>query len=150
MRYFMSHKARPLISSLAIATLLCAEAIFTLSVRAATLGTTPNVAPDADPIRLSQLQPWRQTYDCGEFAITLSEQARDRYTYEAANASGQTLTLTNGSHHSGRNYSSIYTFNSDDGTQYVLEDFGGGKAALSTANYPDPGVTYDCTTDGNP
>ncbi len=106
--------------------------------------------PVTNPIIISQAPPWQQTYACGNFSITLSEQGRDRYTYKATNARGRTLTIRNGSHHGGRNYSSIYTFNSNDGSQYILEDYGGGKAALSIGSYPNAGMTYDCTTDGNP
>lgn len=137
----MSNAKKQLVGSLEIASLLCAEVLL---VPIAARATTPKI-----PIRLSQLQQWRQTYDCGNFAITLSQQGTDRYTYEAVDAKGQKLTISNGTHHSGRNYSSIYSF-SNDGSEYVLEDFGGGKAALSIGSYPDTGVTYDCTTNGNP
>ncbi|MBW4662256.1 MAG: hypothetical protein KME15_26685 [Drouetiella hepatica Uher 2000/2452] len=137
----MNNTKRQLMGSVAIASLLCAEITLPIAAHAAT--------PEAS-IRLSQLQPWRQAYECGDFAIELGEEGRDRYSYEAVNARGQKLSLSDGTHHGGRNYSSIYTFNGNDGTQYVLEDFGGGKAALSIGNYPDASVTYDCTTDGNP
>lgn len=107
------------------------------------------ITPTTNSVLLSQAPRWRQTYVCGNFPITLSEQGRDRYTYEATNARGQTLTIRNGTHHAGRNYSSIYSFNKDNST-YVLEDFGGGKAALSIGSYPNSSMTYNCTTDGNP
>lgn len=133
---------KPFLSLNMLASLLGAEAILLLTPAYA--ATSPEV-----PIRISQLQPWSQTYACGETAITLSQEGGvDRYTYKAINAKGQTLTITDGTQSSGRNYSSIYSFNGSDGSGYVLEDFGGGKAALSIGNYPDKGVTYDCTTDG--
>lgn len=78
---------------------------------------------------------------CGNFAITLSEQGRNRYAYQSTNAKGQTLKIGNGTHHAGRNYSSIFTFSGNDGSQYVLEDYGGGKADLSIGSYPDKGRT---------
>lgn len=125
-----------------LASLLGAEAMLLLTSAHA-------VTPPEVPIRIGQLQPWSQTYSCGKFAITLSQEGEgDRYTYKAVNAKGQTLTITDGTQSGGRNYSSIYTFNRSDGTEFVLEDYGGGKAALSIGNYPDQGVTYDCTTDG--
>lgn len=66
----MSNAKKQLVGSLAIASLLCAEVLL---VPIAARATTPKI-----PIRLSQLQPWRQTYDCGNFAITLSQQGTDR------------------------------------------------------------------------
>lgn len=127
------------LGSIAITTVLGAEAILLpLAARA-----------NAQPIQISQAPPWRQTYACGEFAITLSQEGTgDRYTYEAVNASGENLTISDGTMSSGRNYSSIYTFNGSDGSEYVLEDYGGGKADLSIGNYPDSSMTYSCTTDG--
>ncbi|UBF28995.1 hypothetical protein K9N68_14830 [Kovacikia minuta CCNUW1] len=138
----LSINQKRLLGTISIAICLGAETMALPMVHAAT--------PPKTSVLLSQAPPWRQTYACGNFAITLSEQGRDRYTYQATNPKGQTLTLKNGTHHGGRNYSSIYTFNGSDGVQYVLEDYGVGKAALSIGSYPDPGKTYDCTTDGNP
>jgi membrane-bound inhibitor of C-type lysozyme len=143
MSHLPRHTQKQLIGAIAFSVLLGAEAsLGSIVAHAATPLTTP--------ILLSQAPPWRQTYVCGNFAITLSEQGRDRYSYQATNAKGQTLTVKNGTHHAGRNYSSIYTFSGGDGTQYVLEDYGGGKADLSIGNYPNSGMTYNCTTDGNP
>ena len=131
---------KQLVGVLAIASLLWAESAFTLvSARATT--------PDIPLLRLSQLQPWRQAYQCGNFAVTLSQQGRDRYTYEAINDRGATLVIRNGTQASGRNYSSLYRF-TNNGSDYVLEDFGGGKAALSISQYPNKGTTFNCTTDG--
>lgn len=109
------------------------------------------VLPSENSVYLSQAPTrFQQTYDCGESAITIREVGSDRYIYQAINPRGQTLTLTNGTSHAGRNFSSIYAFHREDGTEFVLEDFGGGSAALSIANYPDSSMNYDCTTDGNP
>lgn len=138
----MNHAKTQFLGSIATASLLGVEAVL---LPIAAHATTPLETP----IRISQLQPWSQTYACGEFAITLSQEGTaDRYTYEAVNASGQALTIPDGTQTGGRNYSSIYTFNGSDGSEYVLEDYGGGTAALSIGNYPDSAVTYDCTTDG--
>lgn len=103
-----------------------------------------------NPTLLSQAQRYQETFACGDSAVTISESASNRYTYKATNARGRTLTIRNGTTHSGRNYSSIFVFHNTDGTEYVLEDFGGGKAALSVGSYPDSSSNTECTTDGNP
>lgn len=134
---------KKIVSAILISSLLPLGSMLATGIARAT-------TPLKTPILLSQAPPWRQTYVCGDFAITLSEQGRDRYAYQATNAKGQTLTIGNGTHHAGRNYSSIFTFSGNDGSQYVLEDYGGGKADLSIGSYPDKGRTYNCTTDGKP
>ena len=99
---------------------------------------------------LSQARRFQETFICGDAAVTISESAANRYTYQAVNARGQTLVIRNGTTHSGRNFSSIFVFDDNDGTEYVLEDFGGGIAALSVGSYPGSSNNMDCTTDGNP
>ncbi|NJL55526.1 hypothetical protein HC928_10265 [bacterium] len=78
----------------------------------------------------------------GEFAVNIEENASG-YSYQAINARGNELVIDGGTAHTGRNYSIIYVFYYE-GTEYVLEDYGTGRAELSIGSYPQQKMNYTC------
>lgn len=138
----MNSVKKQLISgSMAIASLLCAESLLANTFANA-------VTPLKTPVFLSQglrsdPTPWSRSYDCGQAQVTLTEQGKGRYVYEAVNMKGNTITIKNGIRREDDNNSSIYSFHKND-ADFVVEDRGNGTAVLTTANPPDSNATYDC------
>lgn len=119
----MSHARNQFVGLMAILNLLGAEALMASTTSAAI---------------------WTRSYACGNAAVTVKEQALGLYTYEAANARGNTLTIKNGTHYRDQSRASIYTFHKGD-TDYKVKDLGKGKAELTTQIHGSPANTITCT-----
>lgn len=99
------------------------------------------------PIVISKLLPKVTSYDCGTVgAITLTREStrRDRFTYEAVNTRGQTLSIKNGVGY-GNATSTIYTFMTKDGSEFIVEEFPTGKATLTTSGKGVNSTSFNCT-----
>lgn len=107
-----------------------------------------NPQPIKQPFLISRLLPKKTAFDCGNMgAITLTREPanHDRFTYEAVNTRGQTLTIKNGVGY-GDNTSTIYTFVGKDGSEFIVEEFPTGKATLTTAGKGGVNSTsFNCT-----
>jgi hypothetical protein len=97
---------------------------------------------------MAKLLPKLTTYDCGTvggIALTRDSKNRDRFTYDAVNSRGQTLTVKNGVGY-GDAKSTIYTFVAKDGAEFIIEEFPTGKATLTTSGKGGVNSTsFDCT-----
>ncbi|MBW4582380.1 MAG: hypothetical protein KME42_22660 [Tildeniella nuda ZEHNDER 1965/U140] len=135
----MHNAKKQFVGSMAIASLLCAEAL---------LANT--FAHAATPVRVSQglrSDPtnWSRSYDCGQAQVTVTEQSGDgnRYVYEAVNQRGNTINIKHGTYHRGAKRASVYTFHKN-GSNFVVEDLGRGKATLTTSGGGNSPAVYDC------
>jgi hypothetical protein len=108
----------------------------------------PNPQPPNQPVVIAKLLPKVTAYDCGSVgAITLTRDSKnsDRFTYEAVNTKGQTLTISNGVGY-GDPTSTIYTFLAKDGSEFIIEQFPTGKATLTTSGKGGVNSTsFTCT-----
>ncbi|MGB3139010.1 MAG: hypothetical protein WBG38_07135 [Nodosilinea sp.] len=91
---------------------------------------------------LSLHQRVDKSFDCGVSTVYIEENASG-YSYQAINARGDELVIDGGTAHTGRNYSIIYVF-FNEGTEFILEDYGNGRADLSIGSYPQEKMNYSC------
>lgn len=119
----MNHVKIQLVGSIAIASLLCVEALLATSVHAAT--------PPQAPVRLSQNRPgeaanFTKVFSCRQFRVTLvGNMDSGRFTYRTSG-----LTMNNGTYEpSGAG--SLFTFRNGN-YRYTLEDRGDGSGELES------------------
>ncbi len=115
------------------------------------LSTIALAKPDANqnqPLLISRLLPQKTVYDCGSagsITLTRDAQNRDRFTYEAVNSRGQTLTLKNGVGY-GTKDGNIYTFIGQGGSESIVAEKPSGKTTLTTADKNGAnGTTFNCS-----
>jgi hypothetical protein len=137
----MHYFKEPLVNAIALPSLFVLAALMPTTVSA-------NPKPVNPPFVISRLLAKTTAYDCGTVgSVTLTRDAvnHDRFTYDAVNSRGQTLTVKNGVGY-GDATSTIYTFITKDGSEFIIEEFSTGKATLTTAGKSGVNAnTFNCT-----